>query len=99
MARFRLSRLAEADLRASWRPAPSETGTEGRRRYAAIIAAAMRSVAANPEGPVSRDRGELSPGIRSFHIRHARGDDPEARVRRPAHVLYYCAVAPGLIEI
>ena len=99
MARFRLSRLAEADLAHILATSAERWGTQGRRRYAAIIAAAMRSVAANPEGPVSRDRGELSPGIRSFHIRHARGDDPEAKVRRPAHVLYYRAVAPGLIEI
>ena len=99
MARFRLSRLAEADLAHILATSAERWGTQGRRRYAAIIAAAMRRVAADPEGPATRDRAELSPGIRSFHLRHARGDDPEAKVRRPAHVLYYRAVAPGLIEI
>ena len=59
----------------------------------------MRKVAADPEGPVTRDRTELMPGIRSFHIRHARSDDPQARVRRPAHILYYRVIGAGLIEI
>jgi toxin ParE1/3/4 len=39
------------------------------------------------------------PGIRSFHIRHARGDDPEAKVGKPVHILYYRVIEPGLIEI
>ena len=59
----------------------------------------MRKLAADPQGPATRERTDLLPGIHSFHIRHARGDDPEAKVRRPVHVLYYRAVAPGLIEI
>ena len=50
-------------------------------------------------GPLTRGRGELDAGIRSFHIRHARGDDPEATVKQPVHVLYYRAIQPGLIEI
>jgi len=74
-------------------------GSGGERRYAALIAAAFRKVAAEPEGPATRDRGEVRPGIRSFHLRHARGADPEGRVRRPVHVLYYRLVSPNVIEI
>ncbi len=99
MARYRLSRLAEGDVAHILATSEVRWGTEGRRRYAAILAAAMRKVAAEPNGPVMRDHAELSPGIRSFHVRHARGDDPATRVRRPVHVLYYRAVAPDLIEI
>ena len=99
MTRYRLSRLAEGDLVQILATSGERWGTEGRRRYAAIIAAAMRKAAADPKGPATRDRAELSPGIRSLHVRHARGDDPEAKVRRPVHVLYYRAVAPDLIEI
>ena len=96
---FRLSRPAEADLADILSASAERWGIAGRRRYAAILAAAMRKVAAEPEGPATRDRTELMPGIRSYHIRHARGDDPEARVRRPAHVLYYRVVRAGPIEI
>jgi toxin ParE1/3/4 len=99
MARFRLSRLAEGDVVQVLTTSEQRWGKDGRRRYAAIVAASMRRVAAELIGPATRDRGELSPGIRSFHIRHARGDDPEAKVRRPVHVLYYRVVERDLIEI
>jgi toxin ParE1/3/4 len=72
MARYRLSRLAEGDLAHILAASEERWGTQGRRRYAAIIAAAMRKVAADPNGPATRDRAELSPGVRSFHIRHSR---------------------------
>ena len=99
MARFRLSRPAQADLAHILATSAERWGIEGRRRYAAILAAAMRKCAAEPEGPASQDCGELLPGIRSFHIRHARGGDPEAKVRRPVHILYYRSIALGSIEI
>ena len=59
----------------------------------------MRKVAAEPEGPTTRRREELRPGIRSFHLRHSGSTDRVGRVRRPVHVLYYRAVTPDLIEI
>ncbi len=99
MARFRLSRLATVDLAQILLTSEARWGTEGRRRYATIIAAAMRKVAADPEGPATRNRAEVFSGVRSFHVRHARGDDPEAKVRRPEHILYYRAAAPDVIEI
>jgi toxin ParE1/3/4 len=99
MARFRLSRLAEADLAHILATSEERWGMDGRLRYAAIIATAMRKVAAEPTGPVTRDRAELSTGIRSLHVRHARGRVREAKVRQPVHVFYYRAVAPGLVEI
>ncbi len=83
----------------SWRPSEDRWGAQARRRYAAILAAAIRKVATEPQGPATRDRAELSRGIRSFHLRHARGDDAETKVMRPVHVLYCRAVAPGLVEI
>jgi toxin ParE1/3/4 len=98
LARYRLSPLAEADLFAILAVSRRQWGTEGRRRYAAILAAAMRKIAAEPEGPLTRNREELWQGVRSFHLRHAGGDPPE-RVRRPVHVIYYRAVASDLIEI
>lgn len=59
----------------------------------------MRKVAADPDGPSTRGRDELSRTLRSFHIRNARVESDEASVKRPVHVLYYRAAAPGLIEI
>jgi len=36
-----------------------------------MLATAMRKIAADPQAPTTRNRSELLPGIRSFHIRHA----------------------------
>lgn len=99
MARFRLAQPAEADLAHILTTSAERWGTVGRRRYAALLAAAMRMIATDPERPLTQARNELVPGIRSFHIRHARGDTPQAKVRRPVHVLYYRTIQPGLIEI
>jgi toxin ParE1/3/4 len=99
MARFRLSRLAQADFTHILANSAERWGIQGRRRYAAILAAAMRKVAAAPEGPTTRARSELAPGLRSFHIRYARPEDPNAKVRRPVRILYYRLITPELIEI
>jgi toxin ParE1/3/4 len=99
MARFRLSGPARADVAHILATSAERWGVETRRRYAAILAAAMRTVAANPEGPATRERAGLLPDIRSFHIRHTRSQNAEARVGRPVHILYYRVIEPGLIEI
>jgi toxin ParE1/3/4 len=65
----------------------------------AVLAAAMRQVAAEPDGPLTRKRPDLRSGIRSVHVRHARRSAEPARVRRPVHVLYYRVAQKGLIEI
>jgi toxin ParE1/3/4 len=59
----------------------------------------MRKVAHDPESPTTRNRSELSPGIRSLHLRHAPGGGPRSRVKRPVHVVYFRVVDPGLVEI
>jgi toxin ParE1/3/4 len=99
MARFRLSTLARVDLARILATSAERWGVEGRRRYSAILSAAMRKVAADPTGRMTRARPDLSSGIRSFHVRYARGDIPELKVRNPVHILYYRAAQPGLIEI
>lgn len=99
MARFRLSSLARVDLAQILALSAARWGPEARRRYSALLAAAMRNVAAEPEGATTRDRAELSRGIRSFHLRHVRFGEREARVGRPVHVIFYRVVQPGLVEI
>src|SRR5262245_28762631 len=98
MARFRLSLLAQADLSNILATSAERWGTETKRRYSLTLAAAMRRVAADPEGPATRNCANLLPGSRSFHIRHARVDQGD-KVRRPVHVLYYRSVRTGLVEI
>lgn len=99
MARFRLSRLARADLAQILAVSAERWGLEGRHCYAALLTAAMRKVATEPDGAATRDRAELSRGVRSFHLRHARVGGDQARVRPPLHVLFYRVVRPDLVEI
>jgi toxin ParE1/3/4 len=99
MARFRLAQPAQNDLVNILATSAERWGTEGRRRYARLLAAAMRVVSANPEGPLTQARNELSPGLRSLHLRHARVTGPQVKVKKPVQVLYYRAIQPGLIEI
>jgi toxin ParE1/3/4 len=53
MARFRLSGPARADVAHILATSAERWGVETRRRYAAILAAAMRKVAADPKGPAT----------------------------------------------
>jgi toxin ParE1/3/4 len=99
VAYFRLSRLAQSDLTHILATSVSQWGSEGRRRYSALLNIAMRKVANNPEALTSRERTDLARGLRSFHLRHAHADEPSAKVRRPVHILYYRAVRPGVVEI
>jgi len=99
MARFRLSEPAKADIAAILRHSEELHGEHARIRYRACLTAAMRSVAAHPNGLSTLDRGELVPGIRSFHIRHSRHEAQEAPVASPVHVLFYRLAQPGVVEI
>ena len=99
MARFRLARPAQIDLANILATSAERWGPDGRQRYAAVLADAMRQVADKPEGPLTTKRTELRSGIRSFHVRYARRSANTAKVRRPVHVLYYRVGQEGVIEI
>jgi toxin ParE1/3/4 len=99
MARFRLARPAQIDLANILATSAERWGAEGQQRYAAFLAAAMRQVAAEPDGPLSKRRPDLRSGIRSFHVRYARRSAQGGKVRRPVHVLYYRVAEDDVIEI
>jgi toxin ParE1/3/4 len=99
MARYRLTRSARADIGSILRTSEERHGRDARTRYAALLLAAMRRVAQAPQGHATSDRGELRPGIRSFHIRHSRDESREPPVANPVHVIFYRVVQPGLVEI
>lgn len=99
MSRYRLSGPARADIAAILRVSGARHGPEARLRYRALLAAALRRAAADPDGPPAADRAELGPGMRSLRIRHARATSREAPVASPVHVLFYRALQPGLVEV
>jgi len=99
VARYRLSAPAKADIAAILRTSEERHGEDARIRYRALLTAAMRRVAAEPEGHSTADRADLVPGVRSFHIRHSRGESREVPVARPVHLIFYRPLRPGLVEI
>jgi toxin ParE1/3/4 len=99
MARYRLSEPAKADIATILRRSEELHGKEARARYRACLTTAMRHVAADPEGGATVDRADLDPGIRSFHIRHSRGQSRQPSVANPVHVLFYRVISSGIVEI
>jgi toxin ParE1/3/4 len=99
VTRYRLSEPAKADIALVLRTSETMHGAEARVRYRALLTAAMRRIATDPQGHSTVDHGELFEGVRSFHIRHSRSDSHEAAVRDPVHVIFYRQREPGFVEI
>jgi toxin ParE1/3/4 len=79
-----LTEAADEDVVDILRETARRFGPFQRAKYAEIIAMAVRMIADDPERPGSRQRDDLAPGVRSFHLEIA------ARRRGAAsHVLYY----------
>src|SRR5262249_59514275 len=97
--RYRLSQSADADLMRILAVSAERWGSEARLRYEGLLFDAFQKLAAQPEGPLTRNRSDLGPRIRSFHVRHARREPGGERVRQPVHVIYYRAVEPDVVEI
>src|SRR3546814_2280695 len=74
-------------------------GIEARRRYRGLLTAALRRVAAGPQGAATLDRSDISIGLRSLHIRHSRSESREARVGEPVHVIFYRTLKLGVVEV
>jgi toxin ParE1/3/4 len=99
MARYRLTQSAKNDIGSILRTSGKQYGRDARIRYSALLLAAMSRVAADPQGRSTADRSDVRSGVRSFHIRHSRGESREMRVADPVHVLFYRVTETGVVEI
>jgi toxin ParE1/3/4 len=99
MARYRLSGPAQADISQILARSAAVWGLEGRRRYSSLLAAAFRQAANDPKGATSRDQSHLLPGLRSIHLRHVKGEETDAKVNHPVHMIFYRTISPELVEI
>lgn len=99
MARYRLSAPARSDIASVLRASEDMHGVEARIRYRALLTAALRRIAADPEGRSTVARGELIENMRSYHVRHSRNESREKPVGNPVHVIYYRVIEPGLVEV
>lgn len=80
----RLTLRAEADIERILDETHSEFGTHQLLAYSKHLDRAIDMVAQAPGRPSSKDRDELGPGIRSFHVALATD-----RRRGASHVLFY----------
>ena len=96
MAHFRLTGPARVDLATILDTSQDRWGKAASIRYEALLETAMQSIKVDPEGPLTRSRIEIGPGVRSFHIRHARRTHG---VKEPVYVVYFRINRSGMIEI
>lgn len=99
MARLRLARRAQTDLMIILGDSAEKWGGEASRRYGAALMRAMRQLAADPEGRLTRGRPDIRLDLRSFHLRNLRQTARQPGVKRPVHVIYYRVAEPGVVEI
>lgn len=89
MADYRLSLQAQSDIESILEWSHATFGRSARRRYQALIAAAVRDIAADPRRVGCQARPVLGEGVYSLHLRLARDRSEADRVERPRHFLIY----------
>lgn len=97
MSQYRLTDAAQADIISILTWSHEHFGERARRRYEALIATAIRDVAADAEGPGPTPRPELGKGALSWHLARSRDRSPGGRVRHPRHVLICRRDGPTLV--
>ena len=100
MARYRLSAAAQADLVSILAWIHGRFGEAARKRYVALVVAALRDISTQPDRTGSIARQELGQGVRSWrlHMSREHGRTQAGVVRRPRHFLIY-RVENGLVVI
>lgn len=91
MRRYRLSATAQEDIVEILAWTYEQYGDVARKRYEALIVAALSDIASQPFRPGSIDRPELGAGVRSWHLRlsRKRASLAAGTVHRPRHFLVY----------
>ncbi len=100
MFRYRLSSAAQSDILGILAWSQERFGDGARTRYEALIVAALRDVATQPDRPGSLERPELGVAVRSWHLRlsRERARAETGVVREPRHFLIY-RMEPGLVIV
>lgn len=91
MVQYRLTASAQSDIVDILVWSQERFGEVARKRYEALIVAALRDIATRPDRPGSVERPELGSAVRSWHLRLSRErvSDEIGVVRHPRHFLIY----------
>jgi toxin ParE1/3/4 len=87
MARYRLTHAAQADIISILAWSHDRFGEEARKRYEALITAAIRDAATRSDEVGHAVRPELGEGVFSWHLAQSRTRSPAGDVHRPRHLL------------
>lgn len=87
MARYRLTHAAQTDIVSILAWSQDQFGEEARKRYEALIAAAIRDAATRSDEVGRTVRPELGDGVFSWHLAQSRAHSPGGNVHRPRHFL------------
>jgi toxin ParE1/3/4 len=87
----RLSPSARSDIREALVWSREHFGEGAAARYQKLIQRAIADIARNPDRPGARERPELAPGIRTYHLffSRERAGGRRAAVKQPRHFLVY----------
>ncbi|HJS40145.1 MAG TPA: type II toxin-antitoxin system RelE/ParE family toxin [Sphingomicrobium sp.] len=101
MARLRLTAPAETDIAGLLDWSQERFGAMARRRYEALLEAALRDLAEDPLRAGSREERTLGAGTRVYHLRHSRerARAIERTVQSPRHILVYRIASVQLVVI
>jgi len=89
--RVRLSPSARSDIREALVWSREHFGEGAATRYQKLIQQAIADIAGDPDRPGARERPELAPGIRTYHLFNSRerAGGSGAAVKQPRHLLVY----------
>ncbi|RUI00809.1 type II toxin-antitoxin system RelE/ParE family toxin [Pseudomonas aeruginosa] len=99
MAKYRISHDAQADIVDILRFTHNRFGDAARRRYQALIGAALEAVATDPQQVGSISREELGAGLRSIHLIYCRSMPKIGKVIRPRHLVFYRVATDQVLEV
>uniref|UniRef100_UPI00356A84DB type II toxin-antitoxin system RelE/ParE family toxin n=1 Tax=Pseudomonas aeruginosa TaxID=287 RepID=UPI00356A84DB len=102
MAKYRISHGAQADIVDILRFTHNRFGDAARRRYQALIGAALEAVATDPQQVGSISREELGAGLRSIHLVfcvYCRSMPNVGKVVRPRHFVFYRVATDQVLEV
>jgi toxin ParE1/3/4 len=96
-----LTEAARADIARILRASAADFGEAARTRYAALIAAGLDDLLADPLRPASAARPELQADVRTYHLRHCRRRAAGGRgaVKAPRHLIVYLTPTPDLVVV
>lgn len=101
MRRLRLSALAKGDIENTLVHSHATFGESARQRYEALIAAALNDIATNPDRVGVKQRAELGPNVRTYHLFHSRerGRTEDGIVREPRNMLLFRLIEPNIVDV